>query len=171
MTQNNSKHFLKAACSLCNECRNYSLRASIFKALKQSKKEAWYIAPFSQVTSSCDQWLRIQHEAAVGPVSRCQAGVESILCVRTRRECCRRWRGRAVGGCGVRSDCVRACGPVHQFQDVYVSLSATGVLHAVRATCWLAVTPRFLTRRRRRAPLLGDDSATLTEYQPKIAKI
>lgn len=32
------------------------------------------------MTFSCDQCLKIQHEAAVGPVSRCQAGVKSRFC-------------------------------------------------------------------------------------------
>lgn len=32
------------------------------------------------MTFSCDQWLKIQDEAAVGPVSHCQAGVKSRFC-------------------------------------------------------------------------------------------
>lgn len=70
LTKTTRSTFLKAAWTICDECGNYSSSASIFKALKQTKKEVWYIAPYSQVTFSCDQWLKIQHEAAVGPVSR-----------------------------------------------------------------------------------------------------
>lgn len=60
---------------------------------------------------------------------------------------------------------LRACpvGPRISFR--MFTFSATGVVYAVRATCW------FLTRRRRRATSSGDDSATLTAYQSEIAEI